>query len=299
MESGHSNPHALDTQLDALRHGHAFADLSSWWKTSVGGEDAIGWLHDLLTADIASLLPGMSRRSLLLTPTGRIRADVHLARSGHDLFLLQAPCANDPVARLLAPYVLSSDVRLDDVTDVFALLAVPGAGGADSAATSFAPSVLGAGHDEILPAGPPAVERRAALTAGGLVEATAEAVEIDRIRRGVARMGNDFDESSLPAEAGLDALIDATKGCFLGQESVARVRDLGHPPRVLRRVRTDGVVRVGEPVRVGDREVGQITSAAAGVGHDSVAITRVGWEAREDELALDGGRRLVDVPQIV
>ena len=57
-----------------------------------------------------------------------------------------------------------------------------------------------------------------------------DAIEVWRIRRGVARMGSDFDRTSIPAEAGLSSTIDVTKGCFLGQESVARVRNLGHPP---------------------------------------------------------------------
>ena len=60
-----------------------------------------------------------------------------------------------------------------------------------------------------------------------------------RILRGDPRMGPDFDEGALPSEAGLDATIDATKGCFLGQESVAKIRNLGHPPTVLRHRRPD------------------------------------------------------------
>ena len=72
-----------------------------------------------------------------------------------------------------------------------------------------------------------------------------DAVEVWRIRAGRPRMGADFDRTAIPAEAGLEALIDTTKGCFLGQESVARVRNLGHPPRVLRHLQGDGQVDAG------------------------------------------------------
>ena len=202
----------------------------------VAGGDAVRWLHDLLTADIASLRRGSSRRSLLLTPTGRIRADVHVVRREGDLVLLQASDQPEPVRTLLEPYVLSADVQLEDVTGTLALLAIRGSPPTSDGPTSAEPSVLGSGHDELVEAGSPARARVAALTAAGLTQVGDDAVEADRIRHGVARMGQDFDTTSLPAEAGLEALIDAAKGCFLGQESVARIRDRGHPPRILRRV---------------------------------------------------------------
>ena len=72
-----------------------------------------------------------------------------------------------------------------------------------------------------------------------------DAAEAWRIIHGIARMGPDFGQRSLPAEAGLEATIDTTKGCFLGQESVARIANLGHPPRVLRHVRVRGGIRSG------------------------------------------------------
>ena len=75
-------------------------------------------------------------------------------------------------------------------------------------------------------------------------------------------MGPDFDQRSLPAEAGLEATIDTTKGCFLGQESVARIANLGHPPRVLRHVRCAAAFVPGAPVFVDGEAVGEVTSAA-------------------------------------
>jgi folate-binding protein YgfZ len=294
-----THPAAPPDELRALATGRAFVDLSSCWKTAVGGADRVRWLHDLLTADIASVDRGESRRSLLLTPTGRIRADVHVIRRDHDLMLLQTSDQPEPIRALLEPYVLSSDVQLDDVTGAFAFFALPGSPAGLDGTTSYTPSVLGPGHDELVEAGLRAHARRSALAAAGLLEVGIETVEVDRIRRGIARMGRDFDASSLPAEAGLEALIDGAKGCFLGQESFARIRDRGHPARVLRRLRADGDLRAGEPVLADGVEVGRITSAAPGPDEDGRAIARVRWAAATRELALRDGRPLVEVPQSI
>ena len=78
-----------------------------------------------------------------------------------------------------------------------------------------------------------------------LVEVGEVTLEVRRIRAGTPRMGIDFGQDALPAEVGLDWTIDTAKGCFLGQESVAKVRNLGHPPRVLRHLRADAPVGAG------------------------------------------------------
>ena len=287
-------PHrAPQHELDALDEGRAFVDLSAYRKVRVTGTDARAWLGDLITSDVASLEPGASQRSLLLTPTGQIRADLAVAMDREGFLLLQAPDQPDPVIGLLARYVLSSDITLEDVGTALSLFAVPGEGLVDPArATALTPSVLGWGVDLVVAAGPPSRELKEALGARGLVEAGPDAAESWRIRRGVARMGPDFGQDALPAEAGLDWAIDATKGCFLGQESVARVRNLGHPPTVLRRVRGAGGVEAGSPVRAGDSPVGTITSAALAPDGGIVAIIRVRWAAQSGPWVTEGGETL-------
>ena len=99
-------------QLAALEAGRAFVDLSSLRKVRVTGDDAQGWLHDLVTTDVASLAHGQARRSLLLTPTGRIRADFMVGRDDEGFLLLQHPEQAGSIGDLLLPYVLSSDVTL-------------------------------------------------------------------------------------------------------------------------------------------------------------------------------------------
>lgn len=281
----------------ALREERAFVDLSDRRKVRVSGADAVPWLHDLLTADIASLPRGGAVRSLLLSPTGRIRADVHVTRGEGDVLILQEPAQREHIGLLLHPYLLSSDVRLEDATHDLAVLSVLGAAARLVGRPGTSPSALGPGVDVITPTGKPAWRVEDALVKADLVEAGPDDVEAWRVLRGLPRMGMDFGEDSLPAEAGLETAIDFTKGCFLGQESVARVRNLGHPPRVLRHVSTDGELRPGEVVLSGVTTVGEVTSAAI-AGGETVAIVRVRWEAADATLALPDGRVFRDIPHM-
>ena len=248
------------------------------------GADARRWLHDLVTADIEGLPDRRTLRSLILTPTGRIRADFHVARVDGSYLLLQSPDQPEPVDAILAPYVLSSDVEMEDRAARTTVIAVLGGGATeDGDAVVLSPSILGHGRDLVVSAGEPAARVRAHLRAVGLVEAGAEDLEIWRIRRGIARMGADFDAGALPAEAGLEDVIDFTKGCFLGQESVSKVRNLGHPRHVLRHVRSRSPIARGAPVVSGDVVVGEVTSSADGLdGTD--AIVRVRWDATSKPL---------------
>jgi folate-binding protein YgfZ len=281
-----------ESELAALEEERAFLDRSAWRKVRVTGGDAVTWLGDLLAADIAGLEPGRGCRSLLLTPTGRIRADVQVARRDDDLFLLQAPEQPEHIGLALNTYVLSADVSLEDRTNDLALFTVPGrAASLVGIHGATEPSSVGPGIDVLVDAGKPAWRFVEACIAAGLDEAGGDAYEVWRVRRGIARMGRDFDERSLPAEAGLEATIDSEKGCFLGQEAVARVRNLGHPRRLLRHLHGPGPIAAGEAVFAGPNAVGEVTSAAPD-GDGSTVIARVRWDAATEPLTVSGGRSL-------
>jgi folate-binding protein YgfZ len=256
-------------QVDALDDGRGSVDRSSDRMLQVRGSDARRWLGDLVTADIASLRTGSSVRSLLLTPTGRIRADMWIARTDDAFLVLQANDQAETVVDLLRPYVLSSAVTLQDVTGTLPALFVPA-------------------RREIVthPAGDDVPD-------GGSVPVDDRAYELWRIARGDPRMGVDFDAGSLPAESGLERLIDMTKGCFLGQESVAKIRNLGHPPTVLRRVRTEGTIEPGAPIQASEGVVGRVTSAAPARRGGTVALVRVTWNAADVALSTGDGEPLI------
>ena len=281
---------ASHDELAALLEGRAFI-RPSLRVIRLSGADAAAWLHDLITADVASLEPGRARRSLLLTPTGRIRADVTVVRDDEGLLLIQEATQPDRIEALLDPYVLSSDVALRDGSDETVVFTCPATTRTD-VGSPFAPAAAGPGSGVLVPRG--AADQVATdLADAGLLAAGPEALEAWRILRGIPRMGADFDPDSLPAEAGLEDAIDRTKGCFLGQESVARVANLGHPPRILRHLRAEGDVGPGDPVSAGGEEVGHITGAARDLDGTVGALARVGWTARDAELEGPDGVRLV------
>lgn len=270
--------------VEALERGEAFVELADARLTSVHGRDARAWLHDLVTTDVASLRVGGSRPSLLLSPTGRIRARFAVACVGDDAFVLiqREPLGSD-VAVALSPYVLSSDVEI--TPSPLGIISVPGRDDVPVPVegTTLRPSVLGGGMDLLVE---DAKAVATALGSAGLAPATLETADRRRIRRGEARFGYELDADSLPAEAGLDVapVTDRTKGCFLGQEAIAKVANLGHPTRIVLTVEASGPVRVGDEVLVGGAAAGVVTSADEGR-----ALIRVAWAAREAPLVTGRG----------
>ncbi|MGH2685223.1 MAG: YgfZ/GcvT domain-containing protein [Actinomycetota bacterium] len=272
----------------ALDDGRAFADLSAWRKIHVHGADAAGWLNDLLTADLSGLGPGRSQRTLLLTANGRIRADVHATPEGDGFLLLQAPDQPEPIDRLLDRYILSSDVALDDRTVEMALLAFPGREPPETTeGLPLRPSVLGDGTDLLVEAGR-AEEVRAAARDRGLIEADPDSLEAWRIRAGIPRFPADLSTDSLPHEFHLGDAIAFDKGCYLGQEAVAKVRNLGHPPFVVAAGEVAAASAPGDEVVAATEAAGVVTSAAARDGSTAV-IVRVRWAVRDASLALRDG----------
>jgi tRNA-modifying protein YgfZ len=269
--------------LSALREGRAVVDLSGWRKVLVRGTDAAAWLNDILTAELSGLRTGEGRRSLLLSPTGRVRADLTVTPFSDGFLLLQDPIQAVSIRDALSPYVLSSDVELEERLSDLRLAALPEGASPEGVAT-FRPSPLGTGRGAL-------GERGVALDVPGLVTATSEDVDAYRIELGVPRVGVDLGEDSLPHEAPLEEAIAQDKGCFLGQEAVAKVRNLGHPPFVVVALRGPGGLGRGDPVVAAGGEAGRITSAT-GLEGETAALARIRWAAREAALTTESGKGL-------
>lgn len=280
-----------DAVAETIASGAAFVDLSSWRVVSVSGTDARTWLNDLISADIGDLRPGGARRSLLLSPTGRIRAEFTVADHEGTILLLQDPAQPRSIRELLSPYVLSSDVRLEDRTADTGLFAFPGSPTAPDVAGTVAstPSCAGRGvdllcamedHDGVLAS----LSRAYAL-------ADAEALEAWRISAGIPRFGVDALDDDLPQEGGFGDAVAADKGCYLGQEAIAKVRNLGHPRRVLLHLEADVALHAGEHVESRGERVGEISSAAGGDGRWR-ALARIRWRERAGALETEEGAPL-------
>jgi tRNA-modifying protein YgfZ len=271
---------ALERAVDALDSGRAFAELENVAVTIVSGGDARGWLNDLVTTDVMTLERFDTRPSLLLSPTGRIRASFHVLGLGDTGFALAQP-SDQParIADLLLPYVLSSDVTI--YPSRFRLFPVPGGEAPPTWLDDvWLPSVLGGGFDILVGASDDDAlnDVRERLRGDGLEAVGPEAVDARRILRGEPTFPTDLDQESLPSEAGLDGppVTDRSKGCFLGQEAVAKVANRGHPTRLVLAVDVGGPVATGEEVLADGQSAGVVTSAWGDRG-----LVRLRWEARE------------------
>jgi folate-binding protein YgfZ len=121
--------------------------------------------------------------------------------------------------------------------------------------------------------------------------ATEAHLEAWRVEQGIARFGIDARSEDLPQEGGLIDAVAFDKGCYPGQEAVAKVRNLGHPRRLVMHLTCEGPVAAGDPVLAGEERAGEVTSAVATL-NGTVVLARVGWNHRDAELATPTRDRL-------
>jgi aminomethyltransferase len=253
----------LAGEYAAARDGSAVADRSARGFLRVHGRDAAKLLQSIVTNDVEALGEGESAFAFLLTPRGRPLADLRVVRTGADAFLLdcEAP-AHDVVALALRRYRLAAQAQIEDAREAVAAVAVFGVEdlpGEDGLVR--VPSLLGVDLVGDAPAVRAAWDR---LVAGGARPIGAEAYEALRVVAGVPRLGWEIDESVLPAETGLvERAVSFTKGCYIGQEPVARLHYRGHANRTLRRLVLDDGAAPDLPASVATagKDVGRVTSA--------------------------------------
>ena len=277
--------------VDRLAAGSAFADLSSWRKILLTGVDAARWLNDLVSADLSDIGPGRARHALLLSRTGGVRGGFAVCWWNGSLLLLQDP-VQPSIGELLEAYVLSSEVELEDRTGHLSLFALPGRSEPPDApgAVVSCPSCLGGrGLDLILPS----EGHGAAISALRRTFEEAEPGEVEawRVVHGLPRIGVDVLEGDLPQEAGLGFAVARDKGCYVGQEAIAKVENLGHPRRVLVSFTAAGAVSIGERVLADGADAGRITSAVPMNGV-TYGLASIGWSARARHLHTTGGIEL-------
>ena len=280
--------------MNLLASGSAFVDLRDWRKVAVAGADARAWLNDLVSADVSGVAAGQARPSLLLSPNGGIRAAFTVAPLADGFVLLQDPRQPSSVQTLLTPYVLSSHVTLEDRSDALAVFAFPGRVSTPIAPGTYSvPSCTGTGGDLLAPVEDLEAVRRS--LSGDFTEAPPEALEGWRVAAGIPRLGVDALPEDLPFEGGMGEAVALDKGCYLGQEAVAKVRNLGHPRRLVLHLAAEGEVSPGEVVESDGRPVGEVTSVWAD-GSRSLLLARVRWEGRDAALHTAAGVALLPVP---
>jgi folate-binding protein YgfZ len=131
---------------------------------------------------------------------------------------------------------------------------------------------------------------RATLIAAGATEVSEAAAELVRVESGRPRYGVDLDENVIPQEAGLnERAVSFTKGCYVGQETVARLFYRGKPNRHLRGLKLSAPVEPGTPVRLGEKEVGRVTSVAVSPVHGPIGLALVRRQAEPGATLEAGG----------
>jgi aminomethyltransferase len=264
---------------DALRNRAAWLDLSTRGKIKLTGEDRARLLHAMSTNHIQQLAPGSGCYAFFLNDKGRVLADANvLCRP--DYFLLDVePEARQPLYQHLDRYIIADDVALEDVTDSTATIAVEGPQAAEVMARAGAPvpdteysslewdgalvarlSSTGSPGFFIFTTSPEKTAITSKLGAAGAEPADAEAARLVRLEHGKARYGDDITDRFLAQEANQFQALHFSKGCYLGQEIVERVRSRGQIHRVLQPL----ILETNQPPAPGTKlEDGtEITSAA-------------------------------------
>ena len=269
-----------------LEQGVGVVDLSHRGVVSVTGPDRLAWLHSLTTQHLERIAPGQGLTTLVLSPQGHIEHALYGVDDGETFWAHTEPGAAPAVVDWLDRMRFMMRVEVADRTPELAVLWRPGSPGA-AGLTRVGQDSLG-GHETFLP--------RAALTEelNGVPRAGTWAYEARRIAAGVPRIGVDTDLRTIPNEIGLlGVAVHLEKGCYRGQETVARVHTLGRPPRRLVRLHLDGTEEalpsLGAPVLLDGRPVGFVGSSARHFELGPIALALVKRNVVTDAvLSVDG-----------
>ncbi len=280
----------------ALRGTAGVLDLSFRGRLCVTGADRQTFLHGQVTNDVKGLTPGTGCYAALITAKGKMQSDLNLWCLGDEVLLDFEPGLSEAIAQRLDKYVIAADVQIVDAAAAYGLLSVQGPQSETVVRAlglawevSLEPNrfstvtdpTLGqlylmrqpragtAGFDVFVPtAALGAVADKLVAAAKLLGGRTCgwDALELARIEAGIPRYGADMDEGNLPPEAGLEArAISYAKGCYIGQEVLARIRTYGQVAKTLRGLRlADGLKRLpgkGDKLFQEGKDVGYITSS--------------------------------------
>jgi tRNA-modifying protein YgfZ len=324
----------LDAQYRQLREECGLLDRSARGKLLLTGAEVADYLQGQLTNDVEALEPGEGHYAALLDRKGHIQADMRVLNvsavpfpdiagernsgaDGEQSFWVDTEAvALETAKRHLEMYKIGREVEVADVGAERAILSLIGpravevAGGAalpehasEAAAVDGVECVAvgtAEGIDLIAPSADAGVLREA-LLGRGAAEVGEEAAEVLRIEAGRPRFGAEMSSATMPAEAGIvAAAIDFEKGCYIGQEPVARLHYRGRPNRVLRGLELSAPAGAGDALRLGEKEVGTVGSACLSPARGPIALAIVRREAEpgaELSVGEDGvTARVVDVP---
>jgi folate-binding protein YgfZ len=267
----------------ALASGDAIVDLSHRAVLSLTGPDRLSWLDSISSQALKGLQPGESSETLILDPNGRVEHVLRLIDDGVSLWMLVERPEVEALVAWLNRMKFMMRVEIADRSGEFRTIGTLGEPDLPAAAPNGVPlvwedswPVVRAGGHQYASSVHPGAEfsyreviigRDDQLAATSLPVAGMQALEALRIAAWRPRFSTEVDEKTIPHELDLlRSAVHLNKGCYRGQETVAKVHNLGHPPRRLVMLHLDGSESVlpvhGDPVQLGDKVVGSVTSAA-------------------------------------
>ena len=295
----------MAAEYRAVMTGAGVIDRSVLGKVTVTGRDRTAFLQGMLSNDVKTLKPGQGCPAAFLDAHGKV-VSLLVVYVLADSMLLELPTGStEKFLQAIDKFLISEKAYFEPSDDGYAILAVQGPKAAEvlSRASGASLELAAYGHTEAFIAGASVrVTSRAeavtpgfhcwtvpeqaaavwkALRDGGAVPVGADAAEILRVEAGIPVYGPDVDDTLILPETRLDALVSYTKGCYIGQETVARVKYRGHINRGLSGLVLSGdlVPSHGDLVLADDREAGRITSAVRSIALGTPIA--LGWVRRE------------------
>jgi folate-binding protein YgfZ len=293
---------SLDTlaaDYRAITETCGLLDRSERGKLALSGADAATFLQGQVSNDVESLVPGTGCYAAFLTPKGKMLGDVRILATADELLLDTERAALQALFNMIRRFSLGYQVELHKRTLERGLLSLIGpestelAGATELGADEHAHVVIevpGSGLSarairtdvgvDLLCDAADTAALRSALEDAGAVPVGEAAADCLRIERGRPRYGVDLDDTVIPQEAGLnERAVSFTKGCYVGQETVARLHYRGKPNRQLRGLKLSGAAEAGEELEFEGRVVGRVTSAATSPRFGPIALAFVRREA--------------------
>jgi folate-binding protein YgfZ len=296
-------------EYEVIREGGAgLIELSSaCGRIRVSGSEATMFLNGLITNDIKALAQNRWMPAVFPTVQGRLIGTVRVIRGNGPAFLIDTDAAShEAVFKTIARFTLAGDFHVSDVTAETALMSVQGKRGAEVVEKVFERSfselprngvaetewqnapvtIIRATHTgedgfDLIVDSAHSAQLRQALTDAGAQPINQDTLEILRIEAGIARYGRDMDETTVVPETNLDDAVSYTKGCYVGQEIIVRIKHRGHVAKKLTGLRfeTDQKIEPGMIIKTTDNnEVGRVTSTTISPKLGSIGLGYVRYE---------------------
>jgi len=267
----------LIAEYTAVRDGRVgWIDLSSRGRISVSGSEAVMFLNGLITNDLKALGENRWMPAAFPNVQGRLLAAVRVIRRREDILLDTEAVTHEKIVKLIERFTLAGDFKVTDLTAETSQISFQGRAASDLLEKIYGVKDLpreGVWQNEdvtIIRAthtsedGFDVFGAIGALPASGAVPVSPQVEEILRIEAGIARYGVDMDETNVVTETNLDHAVSFTKGCYLGQEIIIRIKHRGHVAKKLTGLRfaTEQSIEAGAVIRSSDdKEIGRVTSA--------------------------------------